>query len=101
MSESTRPFSKASKSNALVIVGMETRDPAAMAPNLLKKFLRSEGDVAINLVLDVDEAFCVDVVNASVFPATLDSITAVKRLLGFIVDMKLSSFECSRHLLFR
>ena len=85
MSESTRPFSKASKSNALVILGIETRDPATVAPNLWRNFLRSECDVAINLVLDVDATFRVEAVNASVLLATIDSITTLKRLLGFIV----------------
>ena len=85
VSESTRPFSKASKSNALVILGIETRDPATVAPNLWRNFLRSECDVAINLVLDVDATFRVEAVNASVLLATIDSITTLKRLLGFIV----------------
>jgi hypothetical protein len=88
VSESIVPFSKASKSKALVMVGVDKRVPAAMAPKLLRKFLRLD-DSAIKLVdglvarLDGD-----DVVNATA-TAIDDRIRAwARRLVCIIVGIR-------------
>jgi hypothetical protein len=75
VSDSTNPFSKASKSNAFDIVGI--RVPAAMIPMLFRKLLRLDGDSAINLVEGV-KAFGVGV-NAIDCPAAADRMMALIR----------------------
>ena len=80
VSDSTSPFSKASKSKALVTEGKDKMDPAAIAPKFLIKFLRP--DSAINFVDELVAIVDVEVVKARLSHTATESIVAlIRRLL--------------------